>query len=97
VPSSPTPNTPGRTEVERLVTQIRRLEARSGRRAASVFVVVPKGVDPELIATLLAKRLGTEVEAHVEEGAVVCRITTVDFELLDDPTMEEPPTTGGSR
>ncbi len=91
MPFSPTPHAAGRAEVERLVAQIQRIEARSGRRAVRVDVVVPPGVAPEPTAARLAERLGAEVQARVDDDAVVCRIITIDFELLDEPTAEASP------
>ena len=75
---------PDRAEVQRLLTQLRRMEARSGRRAASMTVAVPPGVDPGLVAAALRQHVDTEVVAHRVADSVVCRVTTVEFELLDE-------------
>ncbi len=70
--------------MHRLLTQIRRLENRSGRRAAGISVAVPLSIDPEGVAEALAEHFDAEVQASHDPSAVLCRVTTVEFELHDE-------------
>jgi hypothetical protein len=81
--------------VHRLLTQIQRLESRSGRRAASISVAVPLAIDARLVEEALGEHVDAEVLATHDAGAQVCRVTTVDFELLDEAPLRA--SNGGSK
>ncbi len=82
MPSKPL-KAPDRAEIQRLLTQLERLESRSGRRAAAVAVAVPAGVDPKAVAKVLREHSEAEIIAHSVAGSGVCRISTIEFELAD--------------
>ena len=74
---------PGRSDIERLTMQIHSLEARSGRRAASVCIAAPPHVDPEMLVAALHESLGStpEVEVITAPRATASRVVTVDFDM----------------
>lgn len=81
--------------MHRLLTQIRRLENRSGRRAAGISVAVPPNIDPARVEEALSEHFDAEVQATHDPTAVLCRVTTVEFELHDEITAASADSQGG--
>jgi hypothetical protein len=75
---------PGRHDVERLIQQVRSLEARSGRPAISVQVEAPDHTELQPLREALRESLGPDIDIDVitVSSRNSCRVVTVDFEWL---------------
>lgn len=69
-------------EIDRLATQVRHLQSRSGRQAARLHVACPEGMSTSEVRDALRDALDAPMlEVVVETGRGRARVVTVEFEL----------------